>query len=480
MNTQLKASAETFSVTPAVGDPTGGRTGARVNEVHGDLKSTLVLLDDGYQQLAILASPICIEGSIEIRAAILDALAATLGLQPEQVIALWSHNHSVPEPCDNHTYVWQKPAGITPPGTLNALGHAFIGGLRRAAGRLPARLAPVTIEWGKARETRITYNRNGRRPDGRAYMIREEDRLLLDPGYAGEIDPDAVVVLLRGQDAKPVAALAFFTGHPVTAYNPERPIAFGEWPQVACEQLSEKLGGVPVAFLQGCAGNINSKYVLSGTVAQSREFGGLLGDAFWQAVQARQPSVRSDLRRHSTTVQIPLAALPGEVALNRDLVEIDGFICRARAGDPATLECVGLNFPRALSAPYRARLVEMIRPWYEWALQLHREGRAHETPRALPVDIVVARIGDIGLVGLPFEPFVRIGLKIKREAPLPCVLPCGYLNCSLGYIPDASANEDREYSSSFYRYTKNRPPFASPAGDVVAEAAVHALREISW
>ena len=478
MKSQLKASAGTFSVVAAVGDPTESRTGAKVVEVHGDLKSSLVLLDDGYLQLAILTAAIDLE-SVELRGALLATLAETLGLQPEQVITVSSHNHCAPTPAENATYTWQKAPGITRPGTLNTVGLAFINGLRSTAQRLPARLVPVTIEWGKARETRITYNRRGRRPDGRTYFIREEDRLLLDPGYTGEIDPDAVVVLLCGLDTKPVAALAFFTGHPATAYNPERPIAFGEWPQVACEQLSEKLGGAPVAFLQGCAGDINSKYLLCGTVAQSREFGGFLGDAFWQAVQARQPSVRSDLRRHSTTVQIPLAELPGEAALHQNLAEINGFIRRVKAGDAATLECVGLNFPHALTPPYRARLVEMIRPWYQWALQLHREGRAHETPRALPVDIVVARIGDIGFVGMPFEPFVRIGLKIKREAPLPCVLPCGYTNMKYAYIPDASAYADRDYSPSFFRYTKNRPPFASPAGDTVAAAAVRALREIS-
>jgi hypothetical protein len=34
-----------------------------------------------------------------------------------------------------------------------------------------------------------------------------------------------------------IAALTQFTGHPVTAYHPERPVVFGEWPQVACDAL---------------------------------------------------------------------------------------------------------------------------------------------------------------------------------------------------------------------------------------------------
>jgi hypothetical protein len=121
----------------------------------------------------------------------------------------------------------------------------------------------------------------------------------------------------------------------------------------------------------------------------------------------------------------------------------------------------------------------MIRPWFLWALQVHHDGLAQEVPKFLPVDITVARIGDIGIVGLPFEAFVQTGLKIKREATLPCVLPCAYTNGANGYIPDASAYADREYMAGFFRYTKNRPPYAYPAGDAVAELAVKVLADIS-
>lgn len=474
----LSCAAESFSVGAQVGDPTSGRTGARVTEVHSDLKNTLVLIDSGDDQLAIVTSPLGIE-SREMHAAICTALAETLALRADQVFGAASHDHCVPNCVDDAVFDWQKPQGLARPGSLNPLGQAFLAGLRTAALHVRSRLRPVTLEWGKANETRITFNRRGRRSDGRPYFIREEDRLLLEPSYTGEIDPEAIVAIFRAADRQPVAALAFFTGHPVTAYNPERMIVWGEWPQVACEQLSARLDGAPVAFLQGCAGNINSKYMLGGTVAQSRELGGFLGDAFASAVAHAQPSLRPGLRRHVTTVQLPLAPLPDVAALEQDLAEIDAFIRRGQANDPAALECVGMNFPRALTPPYRAKLVEMIRPWFVLSLQAHREGRAHLAPRALPVEITVARIGDIGLVGLPFEPFVRIGLKIKRESPLPCTLPCGYTNASHGYIPDATACDDREYMGGFFRYTAGRPPFAAPGGEVAADAAVAILKQLS-
>jgi hypothetical protein len=474
----LRVSAETFSVTASVGDPTAGRTGARISAVHSDLKSTIVLLDDGYTQLAIVASPLPVEVT-EMRAAIVATLAETLGLNAAQIFSISSHDHCVPNCVDDGLTYWSKKPGIVRPGTLNPLGRSFMAQLEASALRLKAKLTPVTIEWGKAEEKRVTFNRRGRRPDGKSYFIREEDRLLLDPSYIGEIDPEAMVVIFRDEAKAPVAALAFFTGHPVTAYNPEKMIMWGEWPQVACERLSAHLQGAPVAFLQGCTGNINSKYMLGGTVEQSRQLGEFLGESFIKAAQSTTPSQRNDLNRSVATVHIPLAPLPSVEALEKDLKEIDAFIQRGNANDPEALTCVGMNFPKALTPPYRAKLVDMVRPWFVSALEAHREGRAHLAPKTLPLEIMVFRLGDVGLVGMPFEVFVQTGLKIKREANLPCVLPCGYTNGAYGYIPDASAVADREYMAGFFRYTANRPPYASPAGDAAATEAVRLLAELS-
>ena len=47
--------------------------------------------------------------------------------------------------------------------------------------------------------------------------------------------------------------------------------------------------------------------------------------------------------------------------------------------------------------------------------------------------------------------------------------------CRYGYITDGPNTGDREYMSSFYRYTKYRPPLAKPAGDVLAQRAVEIL-----
>jgi len=484
----LKAAARTFSVTPETGEDTDSRTGAKIQKVIGDLKTTVVLLEYGKSRLCFLTSPLRVEGGpiststfniANLNIASKALIGRELKLTPDQIVAATSHNHTIPRVIIKNPEAWGREGVLPSESESNKTGRQFMEQLTLAVRGLDKELVPVVVEWGISQETRITYNRRGRRPDGRTYLIREEDRIELGEDYKGLIDPDAVVVILRGMDGKPVTALTFFTGHPVTGYNPETLVSFGQWPQVACEKLSTYLDGIPVAFFQGCCGDINSKYMLTGTIEQAQEFGELLGDSFIKATNELHTSKRSDLKWLRHKVDIPLDELPDSLSIKRDLASIDDFIRRGDSGDENTLECVGMNFPKALSPPYRARLVELVRPWHVWALEQHRKGKAAETPKSLPVEIVVARFGDIGYVGMPFEPFVMTGLKIRKETPLPCVLPCGYTDGGYGYIPDASACNDREYMAGFYRYTGNRPPYRAPGGDAIADAAIPILSEFS-
>jgi len=475
----LKAAARTFSVTPKIGQETEGRLGAKIEKVYGDLKNTIVLLEYGDTKLCFLTSPLeGIQGG-SLCTASKALIVKKLGLIRDQIVGACSHDHTVPLDLVSNPEAWGRPGDFPPKSGSDDIGREFLEALAHSLQGLEKELVPVTVEWGITYEDRLTYNRKGKRPDGRTYLVREEDRMELGNSYIGRIDPEAIVVILRAKDKHPVTALTFFTGHPVTGYNPEHMVSFGQWPQVACEKLSNYLGGVPVAFFQGCAGDISSKYMLTGTIEQSRQLGEYLGDSFIKAANDLHTSQRSDLQWARKKVNIPLAELPDSNSLKHDLASIDDFIRRGNAGDQNTLECVGMNFPKAFTPPYRAKLVEMVRPWHVWALEQYRLGKAAETPKSLELEVVVARIGDVGYVGMPFEPFVRTGLLIRCEAPLPCVMTCGYTEGGHGYIPDGSGCDDREYMSGSFRYTGTCPPYRAPGGDAVVDVVIPVLRKFS-
>ena len=314
--------------------------------------------------------------------------------------------------------------------------------------------------------------------------MREEDRDLLGVDFNGDIDRQAPIVVLKNEKGEVVTAITQFTAHPCTCFHPEKPIIFGDWPQVACDHVAEYLSPskpIAVSFLQGCAGDVNSKGMFRGDVELSKKYGRMLADSYVEALKKLQPSKRTGLQYAVEKVGVPLAPLPSVETLKAEIAEMEDFIRRANAGDENTLGCIGHNFPRELTPAYRGKLVETILPWSKWALDLRENGKADTVAKTLDVELYVFRLGDVGIVGMPFESFQGIGRQIRAGSPLPLSIPCGYTNLSYGYLTDgANTNPgDGEYMSAHYRYSRFRPPYAKPAGDVLAVRAVEVLKRFT-
>lgn len=479
---RLRVAAAEFGLQAELDAPTSSRVGARTSEVAGPLKTTILLLEDRQTRLCVVTTHFGPTIAANVSQLLRESLAGKLRIPASHVWIFTSHNHSGVDLARNAVPAHAMQGKRAPPAELLPIGQKFLAELLTRAGRLPERLQPVTVWWAVGHEDRFTYNRKGRRADGATYFIREEDRVLLGKDFRGEVDAQAPVVAFKDPAGRIVAALCQFTGHPVTSYHPEKPVVFGDWPQVAADVLAEHVdstGKVPVGFLQGCSGDVNSKEMFSGGVKRAAEFGRMLGESYVKAMAGLQPSKRDGLDLAVETVPVPLAPLPTRDQLKAELEEMDAFLQRANAGDENTRSCVGLNFPRALSPRYRARLIDPPRAWNLWALGLHERGQADSVPKHLDLEIAVIRVGDVGIVGLPCEPFQGIGRLVRRDSPLPMSIPCGYANVSYGYITDGPNTGDREYMSSFYRYTKYRPPLARPAGDVLALRAIEVLRRFA-
>lgn len=479
---RLRAASLQFETLPKPDTESDSRTGAKTVEVAGPLKTTLLLLEDGGLRICLVTTHFGWTTPANVCDVFRQAVAKELDLPTSHVLMFSSHNHCCVAFASNAVQAYGSYGQDIPAAELLPVGKQFLNACCDHARRLPELLEPVQVWWAEGQEGRITYNRKGRHADGSSYLMREQDRLLLGKDFNGDIDRQTPVVTFRNSSGNIVAALAQFTGHPVTAYHPERPVVFGEWPQVACDIVGDHLSSeskVPVGFLQGCAADVNSKEMLCGTVERSTQFGRMLGESYIEALRELRPSVRDGMNFSTETVNLPLAPLPAREVLAAELQEMDDLIQRANAGDEDTLFCVGQNYPESLSPPFRVGLVEMIRRWNVWALEVHDSGRADSVATELGLEVAVIRIGDVGIVGMSCEPFQEIGRQIRRTSPLPLSIPCGYTNVSHGYITDSGNTGGQEYMSAHYRYTKFRPPLQKPAGDVLAEHAIRILNSFA-
>lgn len=481
----LHVAAVTFGVTPEVGSEGMNLSHDRVTDVFSPLNSTLLLLDDAGMRCCLLMTAFAVGYAREtnlLRAAIGDALE----LPPSQVHVFSSHNHcAVPFTREAIPLDTVLAGGCLDESELSAEGLQLLREAVNQARLLPARLQPAQVWWGTGHERRVTYNRKGRRADGSTYLMREPDRLRQGVDFNGDIDDTATVVAFTRTDGRPITYLTHFNGHPATAYHPEHPVVFGEYPQVADDDLSTAHGGVPVGFLQGCCGDVNSKGLLSGKpvqegIADATRYGHYLGETFCQIAENLRPSTATGLALVSQPVRMPFKGVPSERVLRAELAEIADFLARCAVDDEATTRrCAGLNFPETMTPHYRSLLVQPLKRWNEWALRFRIEGRLREAPTHVDLEVVALRIGDVGIVGLPCEPFLGIGRQIRQLSPLPLAIPCGYCNdSSVAYVPDGPNNGDREYQSSYYRYTTALLPYRQPAGDLLARGAVRLLREI--
>lgn len=482
----IQLAATTFEVHAKSGS--SGRTllGNTVSHVFTPLKSSVFIIRDGDQTLAILTSHFMCH-YFRFTNLLRSRVAETLGIPVNNVVVFSSHNHCTVKLNDKqyHHGIYD-PDFILPESELTEERAELMQGFIRHAAALSKQLQPVTISFARASERRITHNRKGRRADGSTYLMREEDRLLLGEDCCGDIDDDAFVVAFHNTTGEPVAMLTQFTGHPVTAYHCDAPVVHGEFPQVACDDLSEAFGGIPVGFLQGCAGDTNSKGLLAATppeenAARAIRYGHMLGEAFIRAAAQLQKSGAPDMRFGWMPATLPFAAVPPVAELEARLAAAEDFIRRCEAGDTETTRgCDGLNFPSNMSVLYRKALIEPVCRWLNWALDFHRNNALHRAPTQIQTPVFGLRLGDVGIIGVQCELFLGIGRQIKAAAPTALTIPCGYMNdTSLAYVPDSPNNGDREYPSAFYRYTTTLLPFRHPAGDLLASTAVDLLRQLS-
>ncbi len=236
--------------------------------------------------------------------------------------------------------------------------------------------------------------------------------------------------------------------HPVTL-GPTRQVS-ADYPGALIEQIEEQTGAKAL-FFQGFCGDIdpvvNLNHWAGGTFEDVRFYGRLLAE---RALRPTNPA--TDFPDPVLAVKEIRIALPLRVGAKEDIPhEKDRFV-RDNA-----------HFPGA------DRFAEA---WQRMAVEAY--DRYARDPFVRNVPVQAFRFGPVKLVALPGEVFASFGMKLRRTfSPL---VPLGYANGNVGYIPTARAFRKRkDYAAhaapKFYALF----PFSPEVEQVVLNAASEVL-----
>jgi hypothetical protein len=319
------------------------------------------------------------------------------------------------------------------PGYLEFLTRRIVDSVRMAA----ARLEPARIGFGFGRENRIAFNRRYELKPGTVppNPFGGTDRVKTNPGIGnpnvvrpvGPIDPTVGILSVKRADGKPLALVGNYSLHYVGGVGPGHVSAdyFAWW----ASDMARRIGvgtspGDPtfIAMLtNGAQGDINNIDVMNGKSERQppytriREVAKILADESARVLDGIRYSEEAELAASEEWLELGVR-LPS-----------DEEVRAARR----VLASAGPGPFRDLPLVYARETVIM----------------AETYPRQERVPVQALRVGNTAVVAFAGEPFVELGLEVRRRSALPQQFLIGLSNDHVGYIPTVEAHEQGGYET---------------------------------
>ena len=444
----MRVGIATVDFTPRPGLPLMGnfRDDYAARGVHDPLYAkAMVFADSQETKAAVLAVDLCMLDRENV-ALMRRVIGTQCDVPPQNVLIHATHTHSGPAANDQYSF------GMDFEPYREEVGQA----LAKAALAVVVandRLAEATLAMGYTEESRVSFNRRLRRKDGSTQMNWEAlaptfDSAQIDAPW-GPIDPQVTCLTIEQSD-NPTAALVNFALHPAILAG-DNWLYSADYPGYLAEALARTVGErFTSLFLNGCCGNVNHvdyREPLQGRgYPMAQRVGYMLGAAAHQAIRTRTPVAADRLVVSRQLVTLP--RMPIEEVERHRCEQVLEAACR----NPLLGQVDGL--PEAFFADLR--------------LKMYRE-----QARPDDVEVIVIRIGDVAIVGLPGENFCESGLEIKRRSPARHTLVAGLANDAIGYLPRREA-----FAQGGYEPTVGSTRYAPGAAERLVEAAVGQLEQL--
>jgi hypothetical protein len=305
----------------------------------------------------------------------------------------------------------------------------------------------------------------------------------------GPFDPQIGLLRVETLAGKPLALVYNFAGHPYGGVAEGGITA--NLPGFASRVIEAAWPGAVALFVQGAAGDITPvRYKDFDAPIPTEELGTRLGLSALQAAQGIPTNSQALIRVLRETVELPRRTDTAErvQALLAEQEKILASFTSAGYGAPGGAPSLNFKsflplylkyavdpqYPASASNAYQQaeltgqkelrlldtenrkrldvyrRLVENMDRLIALRTNLQLLQRRLAKPESGPLlaEIQAMRIGDFVLVTFPGELSVEIGLRIKKQSPLPNTFVAGYSNGHIGYAPTAADYDKQAYEDS--------------------------------
>jgi hypothetical protein len=440
----LEAGAAVVEITPPVGYRMAGYFAERLSTGTHDalFAKALVFRQGDHKAALVFCDLVGVPRAVASRARA-RASAAT-GIPVANIAVAATHSHTGPLYFGGmHTHLHGKAIASEGRDAREALDYPaqLIERVAESVATAWKALAPVKLQAGTPRETRLAFNRRFHMKDG---SVRFNPGLL-NPDIvrpAGPVDPEVGIVLVEpagAGPAPPIAGLTVFAMHLDTTGGTEYSADYPFYLETA---LKQTLGPRFISlFGAGTCGDINHIDVSKRERPTAEDLGKALAET---VLGARGELARIDgpvLDVQSTLVTCDLQKPDA-----REIAE-----ARARADLLTTSK---LPFLERVQV---AKVLDLLERYPEPSCSM---------------EVQAFKLGpELAIVTLPGEVFVELGMAIKSRSPFETTLVVELANDVPNYIPTAKA-----FREGSYEVVNSR--LAPGSGEQLVAAAVRLLREL--
>ena len=303
----------------------------------------------------------------------------------------------------------------------------------------------------------------------------ENGNLFTGRNWDGIVDHSVDVIGFDDENGNVVSTIVGYACHP-HILGPENRLISPDYPGHLRKTVEDIVGG-SCLFFQGYAGNQGPVHTFVGEVEVARKAGKILG------LEASKVRMSLDpFERKEELIEIVQAGadlgMYEDVAVSEpsdDLIINNTYVDLPTLNFPSYEEASEI-YDNAIEELNKARRLgnkDDIKKMVSNAKRANftRRNSLRSKNGKVNIWIQTIKIGDIVLQGLPLEPFIEYGDRIKSLNPNKKVILSGYTNCIHGYLPTAKAYEEGGYE------TRNTP-LSPESEEIIIDACDSEIKKI--